>query len=60
VFRATIYSHAHGFEAKMKKEFEISMIGKLTYFLGLQVKQTDEGMFVSQSKFAKIWLRNLV
>jgi hypothetical protein len=31
----------------------MSMIGELTYFLGLQVKQTLEGIFISQSKYAK-------
>jgi hypothetical protein len=37
----------------MKQEFEISMIGELNYFIGLQVKQTAEGIFISQSKYAK-------
>jgi len=32
---------------------EMSMIGELNYFLGLQVKQTAEGIFISQSKYAK-------
>jgi hypothetical protein len=31
----------------------MSMIGELNYFLGLQVKQTAEGIFISQSKYAK-------
>jgi hypothetical protein len=31
----------------------MSMIGGLNYFLGLQVKQTFEGIFISQSKYAK-------
>jgi hypothetical protein len=35
----------------MKQEFEMSMIGELNYFLGLQVKQTAEGIFISQSKY---------
>lgn len=29
------------------------MIGELNYFLGLQVKQTSEGIFISQSKYTK-------
>ncbi|XP_062173613.1 uncharacterized mitochondrial protein AtMg00810-like [Alnus glutinosa] len=37
----------------MKQEFEMRMIGELTYFLGLQVKQSPEGIFISQSKYAK-------
>jgi len=47
VFGATIDSHAHEFVTEMKKEFEMSMIGELTYFLDLQVKQSDEAMFIS-------------
>jgi hypothetical protein len=31
----------------------MSMIGELTYFLGLQVKKTSKGIFISQSKYAK-------
>jgi hypothetical protein len=38
---------------EMNQEFEMSMIGELNYFLGLQVKQTAEGIFISQSKYAK-------
>ncbi|XP_031101945.1 secreted RxLR effector protein 161-like [Ipomoea triloba] len=36
----------------MKGEFEMSMVGDLSYFLGLQIRQTDSGMFVSQTKYA--------
>ena len=40
------------------------MVGELTYFLGLQVKRSDEGIFISQSKYAmnlvkKFGLENL-
>jgi hypothetical protein len=31
----------------------MSMIGELNCFLGLQVKQTSEGIFISQSKYEK-------
>ena len=37
----------------MKKEFEISIVGELTFFLSLQVKQKKEGIFVSQEKYAR-------
>ena len=37
----------------MKKEFEMSMVRELTFFLGLQVKQKKEGIFVSQEKYAR-------
>ena len=34
-------------------EFEMSMIGELSYFLGLQIKQLKNGTFVSQDKYIK-------
>jgi hypothetical protein len=53
IFGATLDSQANEFSEEMKQEFEMCMIGELTYFLGLKVKQTSEGSFVSQSKYAK-------
>lgn len=35
----------------MSKKFEMSMIGELTFFLGLQVKQISNGSIISQSKY---------
>ena len=37
----------------MQAEFEMSMIGELTHFLGLQIHQQESGIFLSQSKYAK-------
>jgi len=37
----------------MWQEFEISFLGELTYFLGLQVQQTKDGIFLSQTKHLK-------
>ena len=37
----------------MQAEFKMSMIGKLTHFLGLQIRQQDSGIFLSQSKYTK-------
>lgn len=36
----------------MTHEFKMSMVGELSYFLGLQVKQLQEGIFISQAKYA--------
>jgi hypothetical protein len=41
----------------MAKEFEMSMIGELSFFLGLQIKQIKEGTFVSQTKYIKDMLK---
>jgi hypothetical protein len=51
-FTTTLDSQAHDFSEEMKQDFEMRMIGELTYFLGLQVKQTLEEIFISQSKYA--------
>jgi hypothetical protein len=37
----------------MEKEFQMSIIGELTFFLGIQVKQTKQGTFVHQAKHTK-------
>ena len=34
------------------------MVGELTYFLGLQVKQTDKGIYINQAKYAIIIIIN--
>lgn len=53
VFGATHKSLVDMFVEAMKSTFEMSMIGELTYFLGLQVKQQSNGLFLNQSKYAK-------
>ena len=35
----------------------MSMMGELSYFLGLQVKQTNEGIFINQSKYTRNLLK---
>ena len=35
----------------MQKEFEITMIGQLNFFLGLQVKKMKHRTFLSQTKY---------
>jgi hypothetical protein len=45
------------FAEDMCREFEMSMIGELQFFLGLQIKQSKEGTFVNQAKYTKDILR---
>ncbi|GKV47717.1 hypothetical protein SLEP1_g54586 [Rubroshorea leprosula] len=40
------------FKKNMSAEFDMSDLGLLHYFLGLQIYQTDYGIFVSQEKYA--------
>nr|XP_023902306.1 uncharacterized protein LOC112014156 [Quercus suber] len=53
VFGSTIDQLAHEFSEEMKREFEMSMVGELNYFLGLHVKQRKDGIFISQEKYVK-------
>ncbi|GJV75694.1 putative ribonuclease H-like domain-containing protein [Tanacetum coccineum] len=39
------------FEKMMHKKFQMSSMGELTFFLGLQVKQKEHGIFISQDKY---------
>ncbi|GJS59035.1 ribonuclease H-like domain-containing protein, partial [Tanacetum coccineum] len=41
----------------MKGEFEMSAMGELTFFLGLQVKQKPDGIFISQDKYVQDMLK---
>ena len=41
----------------MASEFEMFMIGELSYFLGLQIKQMKNGTFMSQGKYIKDMLK---
>eukprot|EP00253_Pinus_taeda_P027196 PITA_27196 len=44
---------SQNFALVMQKEFEMSLLGELTYFLGLQVQQNRDGIFLSQTKYLK-------
>jgi hypothetical protein len=37
----------------IENEFQMSMMGELTFFLGIQVKQTKQGTFMHQPKYMK-------
>mgnify|MGYP003702760341 CR=1 FL=1 len=53
IFGATNESLCEEFAKDMQGEFEMSMIGELTYFLVLQIKQTQDGIHLSQAKYIK-------
>lgn len=37
----------------MEKEFEMSMMAEMSFFLGLHVKQGKKGIFINQTKYDK-------
>ena len=53
IFGSTSYKLCKQFEKLMAKKFEMSMMGELTYFLGLLIKLTDNGTSISQEKYTR-------
>ncbi|GJT55510.1 putative ribonuclease H-like domain-containing protein [Tanacetum coccineum] len=51
IFGFTKKSLYDEFEGLMHKRFQMSSMGELTFFLGLQVKQKEDGIFISQDKY---------
>ncbi|GJY51266.1 ribonuclease H-like domain-containing protein [Tanacetum coccineum] len=51
IFGSTKRSWCDEFEALMKSRFQMSSMGELTFFLGLQVKQKEDGIFISHDKY---------
>ncbi|GJZ30086.1 retrovirus-related pol polyprotein from transposon TNT 1-94 [Tanacetum coccineum] len=52
IFGSTNPDFSKRFANLMKNNFEMSMIGELKFFLGLQVHQSPRGIFISQSQYA--------
>jgi hypothetical protein len=53
VFGGSSHSLVARIAEDMSKEFKMSMMGELQFFLGLQIKQAKEGTFVHQAKYTK-------
>ncbi|GKD31143.1 putative ribonuclease H-like domain-containing protein [Tanacetum coccineum] len=53
IFGSTNKAWCDEFEVLMKGEFKMSAMGEMTFFLGLQVKQLPDGLFISQDKYVK-------
>ncbi|KAJ9556482.1 hypothetical protein OSB04_011096 [Centaurea solstitialis] len=57
IFGSTKDDMCKEFEELMHKKFKMSSMGELTFFLGLQVKQKPEGIFINQSKYVASMLQ---
>ncbi|GJY08962.1 retrovirus-related pol polyprotein from transposon TNT 1-94 [Tanacetum coccineum] len=57
IFGSTCQEMCDDFAKIMHDEFEMSMMGELNFFLGLQIKQLDDGIFFNQSKYIKEMLK---
>nr|GEY48339.1 hypothetical protein [Tanacetum cinerariifolium] len=51
IFGSTRKELCNAFERLMHKKFQMSSMGELTFFLRLQVKQKNDGIFISQDKY---------
>ncbi|GJY31701.1 putative ribonuclease H-like domain-containing protein [Tanacetum coccineum] len=51
IFGSTNKELCTRFEKLMKDKFQMSSMGELTFFLGLQVQQKEDGIFISQDKY---------
>ncbi|KAJ9565794.1 hypothetical protein OSB04_001760 [Centaurea solstitialis] len=57
IFGSTNPKLCKKFELLMKTEYKMSMMGELTYFLGLQIKQSEKGIFINQGKYVHDMLK---
>nr|GEW85255.1 uncharacterized mitochondrial protein AtMg00810-like [Tanacetum cinerariifolium] len=53
IFGSTKKAWCDEFEALMKGQFQMSAMGELTLFLGLQVQQRPDGLFINQDKYVQ-------
>jgi hypothetical protein len=48
---------SQNFAEEMQEEFEMSMLGEFSFFLGLHITQTRKGIFISQTKYFREMLK---
>jgi hypothetical protein len=53
IFGSNIELMSKKFEVAMQQEFEMSMLGEISFFLSLQIHQSKKGNFISQGKYLK-------
>ena len=57
IFGSTNASLCKNFSKLMQDEFEMSMMGELKFFLGIQINQGKDGTYIHQSKYTKELLK---
>ncbi|GJU63724.1 putative ribonuclease H-like domain-containing protein [Tanacetum coccineum] len=53
IFGSTNPKLSKRFEKLMHNKFEMSMMGELKFFLGIQIHQSPRGIFINQAKYAQ-------
>ena len=57
IYMGSSHSIVAKFKSSMMSRFEMTYLSLLHYFLGLEVKQGEDGVFVSQKKYASDLLK---
>ncbi|GKB41535.1 retrovirus-related pol polyprotein from transposon TNT 1-94 [Tanacetum coccineum] len=52
IFASTDHNECNIFSKEMSSKFQMSMMGQMSFFLGLQVSQSPGGIFINQAKYA--------
>ena len=53
IFGTTKQSLCEEFAKLMQEEFEMGMMEEFTFFLGLQIKQEEDGILINQTKYTR-------
>jgi hypothetical protein len=53
IFGGSSHTLVSKFQEMIENEFQMSIMGELTFFQGIQVKQTKQGTFIHQTKYMK-------
>jgi hypothetical protein len=59
IFGGSFHTLVSRFQEMIESEFQMSMMGDITFFLGIQVKQTKQGTFVHQAKYTNDLMKKL-
>ena len=57
IFGCTNQKYSDEFGHMMQEQYQMSMMGELKFFLGLQIRQQRNGIFISQEKYLKDCLK---
>ncbi|GJU95848.1 retrovirus-related pol polyprotein from transposon TNT 1-94 [Tanacetum coccineum] len=60
IFGSTNPKYSKKFEKLMHSRFEMSLMGEMKFFLGLQINQSPRGIFINKAKYALEILKNMV
>jgi DNA-binding MurR/RpiR family transcriptional regulator len=59
IFGGSSHTLLSSFQKMMENKFQMSIMGELTFFLGIQVKQTKEGIFIHHAKYTKDLIKKI-